>query len=189
MPLGGQLIIGNQYLYYLDKNILNRYSLKMSKITKKLISKLDKENLIVAKEDFGYFGKYIIDQILPYIAITGANIDDYMPSVITLLTYVDLNNFGHLTINLEYRDDEGNILFDGKYIDSYETKLPLNVDTALAMIEDYAQYDELTNMYLITNNDEDIYYFIKNILPKLNRYCDVFVSEDIKNINKPKKFL
>ena len=40
----------------------------MSKITKKLISKLDKENLIVAKEDFGYFGKYIIDQsylILP----------------------------------------------------------------------------------------------------------------------------
>lgn len=186
MPLGGQLIIGNQYLYYLDKNILNRYSLKMSKITKKLISKLDKENLIVAKEDFGYFGKYIIDQILPYIAITGANIDDYMPSVITLLTYVDLNNFGDLTINLEYRDDEGNILFDGKYIDSYETKLPLNVDTALAMIEDYAQYDELTNMYLITNNDEDIYYFIKNILPKLNRYCDVFVSEDIKNINKPK---
>lgn len=186
LPLGGQLIIGNQYLYYLDKNILNRYSLKMSKITKKLISKLDKENLIVAKEDFGYFGKYIIDQILPYIAITGANIDDYMPSVITLLTYVDLNNFGDLTINLEYRDDEGNILFDGKYIDSYETKLPLNVDTALAMIEDYAQYDELTNMYLITNNDEDIYYFIKNILPKLNRYCDVFVSEDIKNINKPK---
>ena len=77
LPLGGQLIIGNQYLYYLDKNILNRYSLKMSKITKKLISKLDKENLIVAKEDFGYFGKYIIDQILPYIAITGANIDDY----------------------------------------------------------------------------------------------------------------
>ena len=65
LPLGGQLIIGNQYLYYLDKNILNRYSLKMSKITKKLISKLDKENLIVAKEDFGYFGKYIIDQILP----------------------------------------------------------------------------------------------------------------------------
>lgn len=34
LPLGGQLIIGNQYLYYLDKNILNRYSLKMSKITK-----------------------------------------------------------------------------------------------------------------------------------------------------------
>ena len=34
-----------------------------------------------------------------------------MPSVITLLTYVDLNNFGDLTINLEYRDDEGNILF------------------------------------------------------------------------------
>ena len=84
--------------------------------------------------------------------------------MITLLTYVDLNNFGDLTINLEYRDDEGNILFDGKYIDSYETKLPLNVDTALAMIEDYAQYDELTNMYLITNNDEDIYYFIKNII-------------------------
>lgn len=186
LPLDGQLIIGNQYIYYLEKNILNRYSLKMSKALKKIISKLDKENLIVSKEDFGYFGKYVIDQILPYVSIIGANIDDYMPSVITLLAYVDLNTFNDLTINLEYRDDEGNILFDGKYIDSYETKLPLNVDTALAMIEDHAQYDELTNMYLITNSDEDIYNFIKNVLPQLNQYCDVFVSEDIKNINKPK---
>ncbi|MEI3325240.1 MAG: DEAD/DEAH box helicase [Thomasclavelia sp.] len=186
VPLEGQLILGNQYIYYLKDNILNRYSLEMSQITKNLLSKLDKENLIVSKEDFGYFGKYIIDQILPYISITGANIDDYMPSVITLLAYIDLNNFGDLTINLEYRDENGNILFDGKYIDSYETKLPLNVDKALVLIENYANYDELTKMYLITNNDEDVYYFIKNILPKLNQYCEVFVSEDIKNINKPK---
>ncbi len=158
----------------------------MSQITKKLLEKLDKENLIISKEDFGYFGKYIIDQILPYISIIGANIDDYMPSVITLLIYVDLNTFGDLTINLEYRDEEGHVLFDGKYIDNYETKLPLNVDNALTLIDDYAKYDELTNMYLITNSDEDVYYFIKNILPELNQYCEVFVSEDIKNINKPK---
>ena len=109
-----------------------------------------------------------------------------MPSVITLLIYVDLNTFGDLTINLEYRDEEGHVLFDGKYIDNYETKLPLNVDNALTLIDDYAKYDELTNMYLITNSDEDVYYFIKNILPELNQYCEVFVSEDIKNINKPK---
>ncbi|WP_296876369.1 DEAD/DEAH box helicase [Thomasclavelia sp.] len=182
----GELIIGNQYIYCLQNNVLNRYSAKMSKITKRLLSALARENMIVDKEDFGYFGKYIIDQILPYITITGANIDDYLPSVITLLLYVDINHFGDLTINLEYRDEDGNILFDGKYIDSYETKLPLKVDKALALIEDYANYDELTNMYLITNNDEDIYNFIKNILPKLNQYCDVFVSEDIKNINKPR---
>ncbi|WP_286077334.1 SNF2-related protein, partial [Thomasclavelia cocleata] len=174
------------YIYYLNNNILNRYSLSMSQITKKLLEKLDKENLIISKEDFGYFGKYIIDQILPYISIIGANIDDYMPSVITLLIYVDLNTFGDLTINLEYRDEEGHVLFDGKYIDNYETKLPLNVDNALTLIDDYAKYDELTNMYLITNSDEDVYYFIKNILPELNQYCEVFVSEDIKNINKPK---
>lgn len=186
LPLEGELIIGNQYIYYLENNILNRYSLNMSQITTKLLEKLDKDNLIISKEDFGYFGKYIIDQILPYITIVGANIDDYMPSVIALLVYVDLNTFGDLTINLEYRDEEGNVLFDGKYIDSYETKLPLNVDNALALIDDYAKYDELTNMYLITNNEEDVYYFIKNILPKLNHYCEVFVSEDIKNINKPK---
>ncbi|MFQ8706634.1 MAG: SNF2-related protein [Thomasclavelia sp.] len=186
LPVEGELIIGNQYIYYLENNILNRYSLDMSQITKKLLEKLDKENLIISKEDFGYFGKYIIDQILPYISIVGTNIDDYMPSVITLLVYIDLNTFGDLTINLEYRDEEGNVLFDGKYIDSYETKLPLNVDNALALIDDYAKYDELTNMYLITNSDEDVYYFIKNILPKLNHYCEVFVSEDIKNINKPK---
>lgn len=186
LPIEGELIIGNQYIYYLENNILNRYSLNMSQITKKLLEKLDKENLIISKEDFGYFGKYIIDQILPYISIVGANIDDYMPSVIALLVYVDLNTFSDLTINLEYRDEEGHVLFDGKYIDSYETKLPLNVDNALALIDSYAKYDELTNMYLITNNDEDVYYFIKNILPKLNQYCEVFVSEDIKNINKPK---
>ena len=182
----GELIIGNQYIYCLDNNVLNRYSFKMSQITKRILQVLVKENIIVNKEDFGYFGKYIIDQILPYISITGENIDDYLPSVITLLTYVDINNFGDLTLNLEYRDEDGNILFDGKYIDSYETKLPLKVDKAIALIEDYANYDELTNMYMITNNDEDIYNFIKNVLPKLNQYCDVFVSEDIKNINKPK---
>ena len=100
-----------------------------------------------------------------------------MPCVITLVIYVDLNKFGDLIINLEYRDEEGNILFDGKYIDNFETKLPLKVDNALALIEKYAKYDELTNMYLITNNAEDIYYFIKNILPELNNYCEVFVSE------------
>lgn len=186
VPIEGELIIGNQYVYYLKDNVLNRYSLSMSQITKNLLTILDKENLIVSKNDFGYFGKYIVDQILPYIAITGANIDDYMPNEITLVTYVDLNKFGDLIINLEYRDEDGNILFDGKYIENYETKLPLNVDNALTLIEKYAKFDELTNMYIITNNEEDVYYFIKNILPELNNYCDVFVSEDIKNINKPK---
>lgn len=186
IPTNGELIIGTQYVYYLENNILNRYSLQMSQTTKKLLEKLDKENLIVSKVDFGYFGKYIIDQVLPYITITGANIDDYMPSVITLLIFVDLNTFGDLTISLEYRNEDGHVLFEGKYVESYETKLPLNVDNALALIEDYAKYDELTKMYFITDNDEDVYYFIKNILPKLNQYCEVFVSEDIKNINKPK---
>ena len=35
-------------------------------------------------------------------------------------------------------------------------------------------------------NEEDIYDFITRVLPSLNNDCEIYISEEIKQMNKPK---
>lgn len=177
----GITFIGHQYIYYFDYYTLNRYSKACSEALKPLLTLLEKEPLMISHDDISLFSKYIIDSAIPYVNFEGDHIDDYLPVDVSLLVYVDINNNNELTVSLEYRDDQGETILD----DINSLILPLKLDQVLETLNQYLRYDDITNMYYLYD-EEDIYYFITEILPSLNHSCEIYISEEIKQFNKPR---
>lgn len=177
----GMVIIGHQYIYYFDYFTLNRYSKTCSDLMKPILSQLEDGPLTVSHQDLPLFSKYIIDSILPYVSFEGDDIDEYLPMDISLLIYVDINHNNELTINLDFKDEQGQTILE----DIDTLVLPLKLDQVIQTLHQYLQYDDVTNMYYLYN-EEDIYYFITTVLPTLNDSCEIYVSEEIKQFNKPK---
>ena len=100
---------------------------------------------------------------------------------VSLLIYVDLNNNNELSITLDYRDDQGNTILENPK----DLVLPLKLDNVIQTLDKYLEYDEITQMYYLYN-EEDIYDFITRVLPSLNNDCEIYISEEIKQMNKPK---
>lgn len=177
----GITFIGKQYLYYFDYVTLNRYSKECSDALRPLLSYLESHALTIPNEKMYLFSKYIIDSILPYIEFTGDEIDEYLPMDISLLIYVDLNASNELSVTLDFRDDQGNTILE----DPQDLVLPLKLDRVIETLNNYLEYDEITHMYYLYK-ENDVYDFITRILPELNNDCEVYISEEIKQMNKPK---
>ena len=177
----GITIIGHQYIYYFDHYTLNRYSKECSEALRPLLTHLENNSLTIPNNELPRFSKYIIDSVVPYVEFTGDDIDEYLPMDISLLIYVDLNNNNELSVTLDYRDDQGNTILENPK----DLVLPLKLDGVIQTLEKYLEYDEITQMYYLYN-EEDIYDFITRILPSLNNDCEIYISEEIKQMNKPK---
>ncbi len=177
----GMTIIGHQYIYYFDHYTLNRYSKECSEAMRPLLIHLENNPLTIPNHELPRFSKYIIDSILPYVEFTGDDIDEYLPMEVSLLIYVDLNNNNELSVTLDYRDDQGNTILENPK----DLVLPLKLDNVIQTLDKYLEYDEITQMYYLYN-EEDIYDFITRVLPSLNNDCEIYISEEIKQMNKPK---
>ena len=177
----GMTIIGHQYIYYFDHYTLNRYSKECSDALRPLLTHLENNSLTIPNNELPRFSKYIIDSVVPYVEFTGDDIDEYLPMDISLLIYVDLNNNNELSVTLDYRDDQGNTILENPK----DLVLPLKLDGVIQTLQKYLEYDEITQMYYLYN-EEDIYDFITRVLPSLNNDCEIYISEEIKQMNKPK---
>ena len=177
----GITIIGHQYIYYFDHYTLNRYSKECSNALRPLLTHLENNSLTIPNNELPHFSKYIIDSVIPYVEFTGDDIDEYLPMDISLLIYVDLNNNNELSVTLDYRDDQGNTILENPK----DLVLPLKLDGVIQTLQKYLEYDEITQMYYLYN-EEDIYDFITRVLPSLNNDCEIYISEEIKQMNKPK---
>lgn len=177
----GITIIGHQYIYYFDHYTLNRYSKECSDALRPLLTHLENNSLTIPNNELPRFSKYIIDSVVPYVEFTGDDIDEYLPMDISLLIYVDLNNNNELSVTLDYRDDQGNTILENPK----DLVLPLKLDGVIQTLQKYLEYDEITQMYYLYN-EEDIYDFITRVLPSLNNDCEIYISEEIKQMNKPK---
>ena len=177
----GITIIGHQYIYYFNHYTLNRYSKECSNALRPLLTHLENNSLTIPNNELPHFSKYIIDSVIPYVEFTGDDIDEYLPMDISLLIYVDLNNNNELSVTLDYRDDQGNTILENPK----DLVLPLKLDGVIQTLQKYLEYDEITQMYYLYN-EEDIYDFITRVLPSLNNDCEIYISEEIKQMNKPK---
>lgn len=175
------LLLSPNYIYSFENNILNRYSKEYSAAVLPLLKQTKYSDIAIPNEDLGNFHKYVIDRIAPYVNILGDDINDSALVDLNLQVFLDINEHGELTLNYEYVDDLEQVLAD---VSDY--LLPLKVESALNIINQNFEYDDITDMYYIFK-EADIYKFISDEISNLNKYCTVYVSEDIKNINKPKR--
>ena len=182
-----KLIVGNKHLYTITQEVgqtveLCQITLDSEGKTMSFLNDITSNVLYIEKKEYAAFYKYVISDIQPYLDIIGLECLKELPepySVIKLYGDIDAN--GQMYIKLNYYNEEGERGegFDDNPITSYAQ------DVVEAYIKSYASvidYDAHTAYFDMDR--EDTYTFVLGGLSFLNSYCEIYVSDALKNLEK-----
>lgn len=182
-----KLIVGNKHLYTITQEVgqtveLCQITLDSEGKTMSFLNDITSNVLYIEKKEYAAFYKYVISDIQPYLDIIGLECLKDLPepySVIKLYGDIDAN--GQMYIKLNYYNEEGERGegFDDNPITSYAQ------DVVEAYIKSYASvidYDAHTAYFDMDR--EDTYTFVLEGLSFLNSYCEIYVSDALKNLEK-----
>ena len=182
-----KLIVGNKHLYTITQEVgqtveLCQITLDSEGKTMSFLNDITSNVLYIEKKEYAAFYKYVISDIQPYLDIIGLECLKDLPepySVIKLYGDIDAN--GQMYIKLNYYNEEGERGegFDDNPITSYAQ------DVVEAYIKSYASvidYDAHTAYFDMDR--EDAYTFVLEGLSFLNSYCEIYVSDALKNLEK-----
>lgn len=182
-----KLIVGNKHLYTITQEVgqtveLCQITLDSEGKTMSFLNDITSNVLYIEKKEYAAFYKYVISDIQPYLDIIGLECLKELPepySVIKLYGDIDAN--GQMYIKLNYYNEEGERGegFDDNPITSYAQ------DVVEAYIKSYASvidYDAHTAYFDMDR--EDTYTFVLEGLSFLNSYCEIYVSDALKNLEK-----
>ncbi len=182
-----KLIVGNKHLYTITQEVgqtveLCQITLDSEGKTMRFLNDITSNVLYIEKKEYAAFYKYVISDIQPYLDIIGLECLKELPepySVIKLYGDIDAN--GQMYIKLNYYNEEGERGegFDDNPITSYAQ------DVVEAYIKSYASIiDYDAHIAYFDMDREDAYTFVLEGLSFLNSYCEIYVSDALKNLEK-----
>ena len=182
-----KLIVGNKHLYTITQEVgqtveLCQITLDSEGKTMSFLNDITSNVLYIEKKEYAAFYKYVISDIQPYLDIIGLECLKELPepySVIKLYGDIDAN--GQMYIKLNYYNEEGERGegFDDNPITSYAQ------DVVEAYIKSYASViDYDAHIAYFDMDREDAYTFVLEGLSFLNSYCEIYVSDALKNLEK-----
>ena len=174
------LLEGNRYWYYLENQQLQRFDEILSHQCSLIFNHCIGGSAIqIYKDDIQEFCRVVYSQIRPYVKIDETLIEEFIVEELQLATYIDL-------------DEEGNVISD-VYIkgELNQQKANLNSDEVkikkIKYIFDHYQatYSATLHQAIITFKNDLTSHFVEYGLGLLKKYSEVYVSENIRNMEKP----
>lgn len=179
LDMDRDLYVGNKNIYFLEHNILHRVVLDLEGKVSNLIEELLTEGeIIVNKKDIKDFYTYVLSDVKDYINIQGMEFGDQREEG-TITLYGDVDEQDRICISLEYEYDSGEKKqgFD---------KSNQDISMAARKIEGYIQQNAKINhkekKAYMDSNSKDTYNFIQLGLPHLSQYCDIYVSDVLRQV-------
>lgn len=174
---------GKAYWYCFKDKCLSRFIKEIHDTCTYLLQQLHKDRqIVIAHQDMHEFCQYVYSQIEDYVELSGDPIDEFMDDEPDLSCYIDMEDNGDISVQI-YAMKNGlkQSIFD------QEGHAGLRIERAIMLIKNYADvidYDAKTAY--IANDSHQIMSFLKDGLAYLDSFCDVFVSDAIKQLNSPK---
>ena len=174
-----QVIMTSTYMYTLQNDIFYRFDFHESQKCLLLIQKLleVKGGLYIPSESLMDFYKYVLVDIQDNINLSTRLFDEYYQENLINL-YGDITSQDQICLQLEYiYDDDIRYGFDEDNV--HKSKEADLIENYLKpYIEDI---DE--NMIYLLNDHDFVYQFMKEGLPYLATYCQVYVSDSLKSVS------
>lgn len=182
---GDDLYLGKHHIYQSDFNTLRRYRFDDNGKGLTLFSHLLIDgDMMIKEEDLGRFFKFILSDIKDYFIVLGIDPNTFIQEESQIRLYGDVDDEGQIYVTLTYiYDDEKKEGFQEN-----NDQLSLTCEIVETHIKKYASvidYDSHT-AYFDDINDR-AYLFIKEGLPFLTQYCEIFVSDALKNMGTTQK--
>lgn len=149
--------------------------------SQELIDSLSEQQLYVRNEEFPDFYKYVLSEIRDYANMYGIAKYAYTLEPIGLELYGDIDELGRVYFQLD-------VLYEDERIPGFQNNqeyLPLKQEIVENFIRQYAdiiQPEE--HCALFHDVSETLLEFMRDGLPFLSGYCEIFVSDVLKNMNK-----
>ena len=174
-------IRGRHHLYRMQDDTLYRYRFDEQGKCLELIDSLSEQQLYVRNEEFADFYKYVLSEIRDYANMYGIAKYAYTLEPIGLELYGDIDELGRVYFQLD-------VLYEDERIPGFQNTqeyLPLRQEIVENFIRQYAdiiQPEE--HCALFHDVSETLLEFMRDGLPFLSGYCEIFVSDVLKNMNK-----
>ncbi|MEE1467342.1 MAG: SNF2-related protein [Clostridium sp.] len=174
-------IRGRHHLYRMQDDTLYRYRFDEQGKCLELIDSLSEQQLYVRNEEFPDFYKYVLSEIRDYANMYGIAKYVYTLEPIGLELYGDIDELGRVYFQLD-------VLYEDERIPGFQNNqeyLPLKQEIVENFIRQYAdiiQPEE--HCALFHDVSETLLEFMRDGLPFLSGYCEIFVSDVLKNMNK-----
>ncbi len=172
---------GKHHLYRMQDDTLYRYRFDAEGKCLELIDSLIEQQLFVRNEDFAGFYKYVLSEIRDYAQIYGIAKYDYTLEPAGLELYGDIDDKNRVSFQLD-------ILYEDSRIPGFtgtQDYIPLKQEIVQNFIMQYAdEIDTDAHCAYFYDVSETLLAFMRDGLPFLSEYCEVFVSDILKNMNK-----
>ena len=174
-------IRGRHHLYRMQDDTLYRYRFDEQGKCLELIDSLSEQQLYVRNEEFADFYKYVLSEIRDYANMYGIAKYAYTLEPIGLELYGDIDELGRVYFQLD-------VLYEDERIPGFQNTqeyLPLRQEIVENFIRQYAdiiQPEE--HCALFHDVSETLLEFMRDGLPFLSGYCEIFVSVVLNNMNK-----
>lgn len=175
------MLMTSAYVYTFENDILYRYSFKESKkmivFMKKLLE--TRGGLYIPRESLMDFYKYILVDIKDDIRLDTHLFDDYHQEN-TINLYGDMTKDDQVCIQLEY-------IYDETIAYGFDENHP-HISKEADLIENYIRpyIEDIEDHIVYLQYDHDFsYQFIKEGLPYLSNYCQIFVTDALKGLMTP----
>lgn len=135
--------------------------------------------LLIESADIKLFAKYIWKDIKDYCLIQGDASIFEVDEMEALTLYGDMDDLGQLSLRLE-----GNL--DGTIVYGFDDTIA-NKPRDLEIVEHYIRnfasvIDPTEHIAYLPHDDDSTYSFIKDGLPFLHEYCEIFISDAIEKL-------
>lgn len=176
-------MMSHHHLYEYNQDTLYRYRLDEEGKCLILVQKLleSQDGLYIQKEGIYEFYRYVLADIIDFISLNTHLFDDYcQENGINL--YADMTSDDQICVQLEYLyDDQIRYGFD---------KTNQQLSSHALIVENYLEpyiEDQDGHVLYLTYDHEWTYTFLREGLPYLSHYCQVYVSDHLKHISQSSK--
>lgn len=182
------IIFGEINLYYIEEDVEHIFITRIPSddqgVLNELVSSIPKEGLSILEEDYPDFYKYVLSPILDYIEIS-TPIDMIENTFQTIHLYGDINDHEEVEVWVEYIDDDGNRQrgFHLDFITNYQQDI---VEKYIEKYADHINYEK--HIAYFDMNSQKTFEFVQDGLSFLKEYCEIYVSESLKNIGIKKNY-
>lgn len=173
-------IMSSLYIYTFKDDVLQRYVFDKKGQCLILIQKLlnSEDGLYIPTDSLYDFYKYVLIDLLEYIDIDNKYFKEYHQENFINL-YADMTTDDQVCIQLEY-------IYDDRLEYGFDANNP-HISKEAHLIENYLEpyiEDEEDHMIYLQYDHDFAYSFIKEGLPYLSNYAQVFISDNLRSLSK-----
>lgn len=174
-------IRGRHHLYRIQDDILYRYRFDDQGKCLALIDSLSEQQLYVRAAEFSDFYKYVLSEIRDYAQMYGIAKFANTLEPIGLELYGDIDERSRVCFQLD-------VLYEDERVAGFDAKqeyLPLKQEIIENFIRQYAdEVDMEQHCAIFYDMSETLMAFMRDGLPFLSSYCEVYISDVLKHLNR-----